>query len=95
MSVSPILGEVLRYRVTSDSNPKHSYICDLSENQGSGACFCKDFQTRRGPAIKAGMPPFSREVSCKHLIAARTYFCHTTLKEMARRIATNWNDPTD
>lgn len=86
MNIEPIVGEVLRYRVRSESKPAHSYIVDLSENQGSGSCFCTDYQTRRVPAIKAGMPAFSREVSCKHIIAARTYFTQTTLKEMARRI---------
>lgn len=81
--VQPVAGEALRYLVESWSNPKLPYLVDLSENHGNGACTCKDFQTRRQVAIREGHPLFTRETSCRHLIAARKHFTIQTLTDCA------------
>ena len=81
--VQPVAGEALRYFVESWSNPKLPYLVDLSENHGNGACTCKDFQTRRQVAIREGHPLFTRETSCRHLIAARKHFTIRTLTDCA------------
>jgi hypothetical protein len=84
--VAPIQGEVLRYTVESWSEPDKPHLCDLSMNRGNGACSCRDFVTRRGPAIKAGKPLFTQATTCRHLRMARKYFTIATLQEMASRI---------
>lgn len=92
--VAPINGEVLRYSVESWTDPAHPHTCDLSLNKGNGACDCRDFVTRRGPAIKAGKPLFTKSTSCRHLIMARKYFTLATLTEMASRLHPH-GEPTD
>lgn len=84
--VEPIQGEVLRYRVSSSSNPNAPHMVDLSLYGGNGECSCRDFTTRRRPAIREGAELFTRATSCKHVLAARKYFLIETLGEMARRL---------
>lgn len=84
--VDPIPGEVLRYHVQSWSNPNAPHMVDLSLYGGNGECSCRDFTTRRRPAILAGAVLFTRKTSCRHVIAARKYFTQETLGEMARRL---------
>lgn len=85
-TVTPIVGECLRYYVSSATNPNAPHMVDLSENHGNGACSCRDWITRRNPAIKAGAPLFTRATSCRHVLAARRYFTIATLTEMAARL---------
>jgi hypothetical protein len=85
--VQPIPGEPLRYYVESWSSPSRPHIVDLAENQGNGACSCRDFVTRRQPNIDKLMPLFSRETSCRHVIAARRHFTIHTLTDIAREIS--------
>jgi hypothetical protein len=85
--VQPIPGEALRFYVESWSSPSRPHIVDLAENQGNGACSCRDFVTRRQPNIDKLMPLFSRETSCRHVIAARRHFTIHTLTDIAREIS--------
>lgn len=65
--------EHYRYRVTSETGAG-SYLVDLLENDGSGACDCADFQTRRGPLLNQGKR--GEATRCKHIRAARwNFFC--------------------
>jgi hypothetical protein len=36
---------------------KGKYLVDLGAYNGHGECVCKDWQTRMGPILKAGMKP--------------------------------------
>lgn len=92
--VAPIKGEVLRYQVESWEDPEHPHTVDLSLNKGNGACDCRDFITRRGPAIKEGKRLFTRATSCRHVLMARKYFTIATLTEMALRIHPH-GEPTE
>lgn len=76
-------GERMCYNVPSSSNPKRTYRVDLIAQGGFGECTCKDWATRRGPAIKAGEPPGTRATMCRHVILARRFFLNSLLAEMA------------
>ncbi len=69
----------------SASNPGKSYRVDLLAMGGYGECQCVDWATRRGPAIKAGMPPGTRATLCRHGIATRRLFLNQLLAEMSRQ----------
>ena len=79
--VRPIAGEVMRYHVESWSIPARPHTVDLLSWAGRGECSCKDWQTRRGPLIKAGE---RHGVFCRHVIAARTHFLDGLLERMSR-----------
>jgi hypothetical protein len=83
ITVAPIPGEAMRFWASSQRNPAHTYIVDLSENHGSGACQCSDFIARRQPAINDGKELFTDMVSCKHVRAVREYWMKTTLRNIA------------
>ena len=85
--VQPIPGEPLRYYVESWSSPTRPHVVDLAENKGNGACSCKDFVTRRQPAIDAKADLFTRETSCRHVIAARRHFTIHTLTDIAAELS--------
>lgn len=76
-------GERMIYLVRSDTNPARQHRVDLLAYAGYGECSCRDYATRRRPAVKAGAAPGSRAVLCKHLIAARRYFLNYLLRKMA------------
>ncbi len=91
--VKPIEGEELRFYAESWSDPKNPHLCDLSFFEGNGRCSCKDFDTRRGVAIRAGKPMFSRATSCRHLIAVRVYWMQDELRKRAKLLgAQNHHD---
>lgn len=54
--VTPIHGERMRYMVRSENNHNFSYIVDLTENGGNGACGCPDFVLRKTKNLKEGRP---------------------------------------
>lgn len=82
--VTPIQGEALRYHVQSWSDPQHPHLVDLSEHGGNGECSCKDFATRRWPAIRDGATLFTDETSCRHIKAARWYWMKHSLEDAAK-----------
>lgn len=65
MTVRPVLGEVGRYWVGSETNEHARHLCDIIENQ----CGCPDYVCRRA----AYQREFKRPYRCKHLLAAREY----------------------
>lgn len=71
------------YLVRSFSDPKKRYRCDLTFGGGYGRCECRDWETRRSPAITEGQPMGTRRTLCRHLILARTYFLNGFLKRLA------------
>lgn len=81
----PSPGEHMVYLVPSASNSTRTYRVDLIANGGAGECACKDWATRRGPAVKDGQPHGTRETLCKHLIAARRHFLNGLLASLAKQ----------
>lgn len=77
MNVQPTGGRMV-FTVQSESEPRSQHVVDLLENDGRGACSCKDFQTRRWPVIRDG-----GRATCKHMRAAREYFLDDLLARMA------------
>lgn len=51
--VTPIAGELLRFRVRSRSNPSKTYLVDLAENKFFGSCGCDDHHYNRFPKARA------------------------------------------
>ncbi len=80
----PSEGERMVYLVASATSPGKRYRVDLIANAGAGWCECKDFATRRGPAIDAGRPHGTRSTLCRHGIIARRHFLNALLADMAR-----------
>ncbi len=81
--VSPT-GDRMCFRVQSSRIPEWNYIVDLTGEEGRSTCTCIDWAVRRGPAIKAGGVIGTREVMCRHVIAARNYFLNGLLASMAK-----------
>ncbi len=77
--VIPSRGEKMVYGVLSSKGRKR-YRVDLIAEGGFGRCECPDFGIRRWPNIKPGAEMGTREVLCRHLIAARNYFLNELLK---------------
>jgi len=82
MTITPT-NERYVYEVRSERPPHNVYRVDLVANGGYGFCSCRDFQTRRGPAIKRGDPIGSPATLCRHTKEARFYFLNTLLKRLA------------
>lgn len=78
--VQAIPGETMRFHVESWSSPSRPHTVDLLAREGAGECSCKDWQTRRGPAIKRGE---RAGIFCKHVLAARRYFLDGLLKRLS------------
>lgn len=79
-------GERMCYKLQSVTKPqKPAYRVDLIANGGASECSCKDWSTRRGPAIKAGEPIGTRRTLCKHGILARRHFLNALLKELSKQ----------
>lgn len=79
----PDKEERMVYHVLS-SKPPHRYRVDLLSLGGATECSCKDFATRRGPAIERGEPLGTRSTLCRHGIIARRFFLNGLLQQMAR-----------
>lgn len=77
-------GDRMVFWVRSRSNPKIRHRVDLIANNGGGECSCKDWQTRRGPALRSGADTLTRSATCYHVRAALTYFCRGLLCAMAK-----------
>jgi hypothetical protein len=72
-----IADEVERfvYHVASRTREGRRYRVDLTANDGGMWCACKDFCTRRQPAIDAGEPKLTRATTCYHTRQALRHFC--------------------
>lgn len=73
------------YEVDSASDPGSSYRVDLVANGGRGECSCRDFETRRMPAIRRGAAIRSDEATCRHVRAVQEYFLVEMLKALSAR----------
>jgi hypothetical protein len=71
------------YEVESTTKPGKWYRCDLVANDGAGECACRDFETRRQPAIRRGDMALTVATTCIHLRAAHTHFLREILKELS------------
>ncbi len=87
----PSEGERMVYLVASATHPGRTYRVDLLAENGASRCACRDWDTRRGPAITRGEPHGTRATLCRHGIIARRHFLNALLADMARA-ETNPND---
>ncbi len=71
------------FLVKSRSDPKSRHRVDLTHDRGYGRCSCRDWETRRGPAVKRGDPMGTRSTLCYHLIVARRYFLNDLLRVLS------------
>lgn len=70
------------YLVQSDTGDT-TYRVDLLAHGGKGQCSCRDWETRRSPAIRAGQQgPATR---CKHVNRVREFFLNSLLEKMAQQ----------
>ena len=76
-------NERMVFSVTSERNPQRAYRVDLTANAGAGECSCKDWATRRGPALRNGGEAWTAATMCKHVRAAGRTFLRDLLKAMA------------
>lgn len=79
-------GDRMVYLVRSDNpkTPYKTYRVDLTAQGGAGECPCRDWATRRGPAIKAGALALTRQTTCRHVRKALAHFCRGLLAAMAK-----------
>ncbi len=77
-------GDFMVYLVRSDKNPRIQYRCDMLANGGAGHCACKDWSTRRQPALDEGKPALTKETACKHVLRAAWYLIREELKRLAK-----------
>ena len=82
MRVEQVIGEPLRFRVQSESNPRRWYLVDLEFFDNNGCCDCPEFQYRQQPLL---LDDYQSTVKrrCKHVIAAREYFLDCWLKMLS------------
>lgn len=78
-------GDRYVYEVPSDRNPKVCYRVDLTANNGAAVCQCKDWATRRQPALDRGEKPWTQATSCKHSRRAAWAFLQDVLPMLAKQ----------
>lgn len=76
-------GERFVFLVRSSQPRRPRYRVDLTAENGFGRCACRDWETRRWPAVKAGKPMGTRSTLCRHLILARRYFLNELLSALS------------
>lgn len=93
VKVQEIAGEPLCYWVESWEKPEFQHKVDLLENDGNGACDCRDYTIRCEPnyvksnkPIQYGYPgnPNPKRTQCRHIYVARIKFVNTTLRQIAQ-----------
>ena len=77
------------YDVESNTQPGKFYFVDLTANNGAGFCACRDFETRRQPAINRKEPIITKPTTCIHLRRALWQF----LREVMPRLAAEEDRP--
>lgn len=93
--VSPVPGEVLRYRVKSRSRPWRLHLVDLSEFKGNGQCTCEHFEIRCMPKLIAGASP-DPILECYHIRQAKrqlVYDIAATVNTKTKRSRSNQYAP--
>jgi len=77
--VTPVMGEVGRYRVASRTHPDQTHLVDIVEGQcGCASYVCK----RRERELATGLP-----YRCYHLKAARQFALECYIEEMRNHLA--------
>ena len=66
-------SSMLRFNVSSLTQPGKSYLVDLSLWKGYGECECDRFMFRCMPKLHRGMP-MQKSWRCNHIRRAREYF---------------------
>lgn len=77
MRVAPIIGEPLRFRVQSETNPRKWYLVELGSRQTQ--CDCVHYLMRIAPTIYNSR---QRVDPCKHGQAALLYFAMQMLERI-------------
>ncbi len=88
--VEKIAGEVGRYLVRSDANPREQYLVDLFEYDCNGRCNCIHFETRCWPLIRDG--ECSNKTICKHIALAFRQFARMALQMTKRQMEQRANE---
>jgi hypothetical protein len=78
MTITPIPGEALMLRVSSQSGGEDHRV-DLSEHFGNGACDCTRFRIVCTRRIKAGEPMWTERTACAHVRACWTWWRQRSL----------------
>lgn len=86
----PQIGEVkffdnmLRCTVGSGSRKRVTHLVDLAAYNGNGRCTCEHFTMTMEPELKKMKGPHNR-YRCKHILAARHYFCNNMIKAIRKQ----------
>lgn len=79
--IKAIQGEVMRFYVKSETSP-NTYLVDLLENKGNGACSCRDFEVRRAKLIREGAELFTDQTTCKHIRLCHKWLVRSVLTDL-------------
>jgi len=90
LMVEPIRGEPGRFYAHTQRN---TYLVDLLEHFGVGACGCEDFEFRRRPEMGEirKRPVDADRFRCKHIKAARVAFGLWLVDRVTDELARTWN----
>lgn len=77
-------AERMVFRVRSDNpkTPRKTYRVDLLGMEGRCECECKDWDKRRGPALRRGELSLTRKTTCRHVRKAIAHFDRKMLRAM-------------
>ncbi|WOO43147.1 SWIM zinc finger family protein [Rubellicoccus peritrichatus] len=81
VSVTEQFDNPLRFTVQSSSRPNEVHMVDVGAYKGNGRCSCEHFKIRLEKKLHAGAKPRDG-LRCKHILAARHYFCDIQIKAM-------------
>jgi len=76
----------LKLEVQSSSSATYHFV-DLAANHYNGSCTCPHFWMRLEKLIKREGHAASDRTRCKHIIAARSFFCQVMIRAVDRDIA--------
>jgi hypothetical protein len=85
----------LEFNFQSQEDPESYYLVDLSAHDGSGACFCQNFQFRIEPKIKSGkIKPHEKGSQCKHITTAKLILGQKVIEASMKNLGQNATQET-
>ncbi len=88
-TVTPIVGEPLRFHVRSRTEPGLKYLVDLESYNRNGECGCQHFEFRLRPVLAEHRHPTpSDRTRCWHILKARGWLLDRMLEKLSEHLAT-------
>ena len=81
------IASPLEIHFQTSKNTDEFHLVDLSEYNGSGACWCENFRFRIEPKLKSGeILPYEAGSQCKHIVMSRLILGDRLIKAIIKTL---------